>query len=844
MIESPDDRQTTMYPAHDDYAQIWINGDKVYDNPNWTGAPTTVTDPTEVSLNKGSNVLLFRCGEGGGNDYFNLHFSPSDDDLEIYPSPNDNIPIFGEVILSAEQGRIETVDRTFAIDLNLFTTEELQSYAFDLVFDPLLLQAVEVDYGDFLNQGDDSVGDQVPTTFGTPIYDNENGRISKLTGLRNAPSGVTGFGSLASVSFKSIAVGETTIKIENAELLDPFSNELEPIVSDSRLQIYPVHGEVRGRITTSYGWPVTGVFVQAVVDGNVVGLPDLTDGDGYYLIDNITHVGEVTIQAQRSGLLPIPPGKTSIELEKVSEVNFVLEPKNPNRSTVTDEGFIQNWLILGPVLWENNGTRLMADQLSPRAKRESRFPVQEIEEKSIQPEAGQYGTGLAKHLRWTLHSNQGQNRQIWFGDLLGDHQAVAYAYTRIRSERDQTVTLQVSHDESIIIWLNEELVHLETDHIGFYPDRIDEVEVDLKEGWNTLLVKIGNRDHGWGFEARFAKKASLFSEEYTPLTDLIVSPQPAAESGQPGLTRGTFNVALKKGLNNMAIPVRPDQKMDSKALAKKIGATLVIRLDPDTKEFVPFVLEHFESSNFLIDGGIGVIVNVKEDQVVSFSGTVWDNVSGGPSLIGDLPNDHHLVNSIGKWAFSVLVDPSVVRGSTTGQSDVMQMTNLRTQQMYSLRQQEQKGSLAVSAMVDSKQRPIIELDDRVEIRVGQYRWHYTITDTDLENAFAKVALSDDIAIPNHTRLLPNYPNPFNPETWIPFQLTDDANVQLNIFEVGGNRVRSIDVGQTLAGSYVDRHRAIYWNGRTDLGEHVSSGIYFVQFMTDNTSETRRMVILK
>ena len=55
------------------------------------------------------------------------------------------------MILSAEQGRIETVDRTFAIDLNLFTTEELQSYAFDLVFDPLLLQAVEVDYGDFLN---------------------------------------------------------------------------------------------------------------------------------------------------------------------------------------------------------------------------------------------------------------------------------------------------------------------------------------------------------------------------------------------------------------------------------------------------------------------------------------------------------------------------------------------------------------------------------------------------------------------------------------------------------------------------------------------------------------------
>ena len=152
--------------------------------------------------------------------------------------------------------------------------------------------------------------------------------------------------------------------------------------------------------------------------------------------------------------------------------------------------------------------------------------------------------------------------------------------------------------------------------------------------------------------------------------------------------------------------------------------------------------------------------------------------------------------------------------------------------------------MQVSTAVDSQQRPIVEMDDRVEIQIGRYRWHYTITDSDLENAFAQVMLNDAIAIPNHTRLLPNYPNPFNPETWIPFQLADDANVQLNIFEVSGNHVRSIDLGLTLAGSYVDRHRAIYWNGRTDLGEHVSSGIYFVQLMTNNTSETRRMVILK
>ncbi len=89
VIESPNDRTTTMHPAHDDYAHIWLNGEKVYDNPNWTGGVTIVTTPTEVNLNKGENVLLFRCGESGGSDYINLHFENSDGDLKILPTMDD-----------------------------------------------------------------------------------------------------------------------------------------------------------------------------------------------------------------------------------------------------------------------------------------------------------------------------------------------------------------------------------------------------------------------------------------------------------------------------------------------------------------------------------------------------------------------------------------------------------------------------------------------------------------------------------------------------------------------------------------------------------------------------------
>jgi hypothetical protein len=86
IIDSPTARTTTIYPAHDDYGHIWINGKKVYDNPEWTTGATLVTTPTDVDLAKGENVLLFRFGESGGDDYMNLHFEASDADLKIIPT--------------------------------------------------------------------------------------------------------------------------------------------------------------------------------------------------------------------------------------------------------------------------------------------------------------------------------------------------------------------------------------------------------------------------------------------------------------------------------------------------------------------------------------------------------------------------------------------------------------------------------------------------------------------------------------------------------------------------------------------------------------------------------------
>jgi len=99
-------------------------------------------------------------------------------------------------------------------------------------------------------------------------------------------------------------------------------------------------------------------------------------------------------------------------------------------------------------------------------------------------------------------------------------------------------------------------------------------------------------------------------------------------------------------------------------------------------------------------------------------------------------------------------------------------------------------------------------------------------------------------VPHKTRLLANYPNPFNPETWIPFALAEDAKVNIQIYDVSGRLVRTLDLGRVPAGFYVDRSSAAYWDGRNNTGESVASGLYLYRLSAGYFSAMRRIVILK
>ena len=100
------------------------------------------------------------------------------------------------------------------------------------------------------------------------------------------------------------------------------------------------------------------------------------------------------------------------------------------------------------------------------------------------------------------------------------------------------------------------------------------------------------------------------------------------------------------------------------------------------------------------------------------------------------------------------------------------------------------------------------------------------------------------ALPYETRLLQNFPNPFNPETWIPYQLAEDASVRVSIYDVNGVLIRTFHIGEKPAGYYNSRGNAIYWDGKNRVGEQISSGIYFCRLQAGQYNDVRKLIVAR
>ena len=300
-----------------------------------------------------------------------------------------------------------------------------------------------------------------------------------------------------------------------------------------------------------------------------------------------------------------------------------------------------------------------------------------------------------------------------------------------------------------------------------------------------------------------------------------------------------FEMALAPGLNMISLPLMPAEPYTASSFADAIGATVVIRLDTAMQEFVGHTTDQ-EGDGFPIEGGQGYIVNVPGGGMVTFEGTAWSNTMedalAAPGI--KLPTT---------WAFVVSGDLLETEG---GVSYTVVAKNRRTGAVAT-RQVSSEHREFNTVWADLTRNSVIEPGDTLEVilfddmgNIVSGPFSHKVGVEDLRKAYLSLSLTVGDVHPAETILGQNFPNPFNPETWIPYQLEKSADITLQIYDTSGGIVRTIDLGFKSQGFYMTQSTAAYWDGRNNMGEQVASGVYFYSLQTPDFSATRKMLILK
>ena len=300
-----------------------------------------------------------------------------------------------------------------------------------------------------------------------------------------------------------------------------------------------------------------------------------------------------------------------------------------------------------------------------------------------------------------------------------------------------------------------------------------------------------------------------------------------------------FNVTLTKGLNMLSLPLAPPKPMTAKSLAGITGVTVVIALDAENQRFIGWT-PGAPNDGFPIEGGEGYIVNVPQARNFAFVGSHWTNQTEAAAA----PSATSLALPESAWAFVV---SGHLEGKPAFDGYKVIVRNLRTNSTLNASVQD---SYFAAATADLARRSVVKVGDVIELRVigpdgnieSQTRT-FKVTPEHLANALLSVKF-DSIGKPNQNQLLQNFPNPFNPETWIPYHLSKSTNVTLTIYNVKGSVVRALDLGHQRVGFYQSQNRAAYWDGKNASGETVASGLYFYTLTAGAFTATRKMLIMK
>ena len=319
-------------------------------------------------------------------------------------------------------------------------------------------------------------------------------------------------------------------------------------------------------------------------------------------------------------------------------------------------------------------------------------------------------------------------------------------------------------------------------------------------------------------------------------------------SGEALGTNGSSTITLTPGLNLVGLPLNDSSitRVSDLFTLDGIGGNVPVIILTDGGEFKA-VGRAGDPGDIEITGGQAFIMTASRAATVAISGDAWANGSGAAAppvtLKGiEVGNSTPVLGLRG-----AIVDEGTGLNNAGFRVTVKNLSTGRA--VATVTTPDEAGYRSTVVAIETGRAA--RVGDMLEISaespnpfVGVEPVRYIVTAADVNQSLIQLPELIAYEIPAETQLLSNYPNPFNPETWIPYRLADDTNVSLSIYDINGALVRELDLGHQRAGYYTDRTRAAYWNGRNEWGERVVSGVYFYQLRAGDYSQMRKMVILK
>ena len=377
---------------------------------------------------------------------------------------------------------------------------------------------------------------------------------------------------------------------------------------------------------------------------------------------------------------------------------------------------------------------------------------------------------------------------------------------------------------------------------------------DVLGGTGTVnfLITYDSQTQEWRSYFVSSDRGTLADAPLADDTGIIAglrAPMSVHLSGDPLGTDGNSTITLNQGLNLVGLPLRDPRiaRVSHLFALEGIGGNVPVIILTDGGEF-KLVGRAGDPGDVPVTGEQSFILTAQRAARIDISGGGWYNSSTTTAAPPMVLSGIQVTDTT-----PVLALRGSIIDEGTGANKVglrVRVKNLSTDRAITTvtgdeRIGYQLTVVAVETGRAARIRDILEISAQSpDPFIGVQPLQYTVTAEDVKRGWIQLPALVAYEIPTETELLRNYPNPFNPETWIPYRLAEDAFVTLTIYNQTGQVVRTLEVGHQIASAYENRSKAVYWDGRNGLGEGVASGVYFYHLSAGDYSATRKMMILK